>query len=352
MPHHTGPTHPEQRGGDVWDRHPEFASLPKDRILDPRGRIRPLYLRIETVNLCNNDCIICAYGDQTRAKTHMTAAIFEKSVADYGDMGGGYVSLTPLVGDVLLDRHLRDRIDTLRRCDFVSGIGFTTNGAMAHRFSGKDLDAIIGPLQRLSISIYGLDEGEYEAMARKKTYRRMIDGVRRIVAASSVPVSLEFRLLKERPEGFIETWLRDEVGLRPGDGRTVVNSVVMNYANWGKFDEANRPLPNEAKWFAMQKATERPQCLIPLFAFIVFSGGNVSFCPCDNYDDIDEFRLGNVMADSLSNLYNSEKAKALWDWSRSGVPEFCQSCSFHIPLSVLADRPTILEDPYQIVGAG
>src|SRR5579862_2256810 len=219
---------------NVWNRHPEFLGLPQDRILF-EGRVRPLYLRIETVNHCNNDCIICAYSDQTRVKAHMRRAVFEKTLDDYRAMGGGYVSLTPLVGDVLLDRHLRERMDYLRKCDFVSGIGFTTNAAMAHRFSNRELNSIIGPLQRLSISIYGLDEGEYEAMARKRTYDHMVEGVRRIVNAASVPVSLEFRLLKQRSEGFIETWLRDEVGLRPDDGRTFVNSVMLDYANWGKY---------------------------------------------------------------------------------------------------------------------
>jgi MoaA/NifB/PqqE/SkfB family radical SAM enzyme len=336
---------------NVWDLHPEFLGLTKDRIIF-EGRIRPLYLRIETVNFCNNDCIICAYSDQTRPKKHMPRAVFEKTLDDYRDIGGGYVSLTPLVGDVLLDRHLRERIDYLRKCDFVSGIGFTTNAAMAHRFSDRELDRIIGPLQRLSISVYGLDEGEYEAMARKKTYLRMVEGVRRIVNAASVPVSLEFRLLKQRAEGFIETWLRDEVGLKTNDGRTFVNSVMLNYANWGKYDQANRPLPNQAKWFSMQPTQDRPQCLIPLFACMVFSNGNVSFCPCDNYDDIEEFRLGNVMTEPLGSLYNSDKARALWDWSAAGVPGFCQNCSFHIPLSVLSDRPSLLENPYQMVGAG
>ncbi len=145
---------------NVWDLHPEFQGLPQDGITF-EGRIRPLYLRIETVNHCNNDCIICAYGDQTRAKKHMPRAVFEKALDDYRNMGGGYVSLTPLVGDVLMDRHIRERIDYLQTCDFVSGIGFTTNAAMAHRFSDRELATIVGPLQRLSISIYGLDEGEY-----------------------------------------------------------------------------------------------------------------------------------------------------------------------------------------------
>ena len=141
---------------NTWDLHREFLGLPKDRILF-EGMLRPLYLRIETVNFCNNDCIICAYSDQTRIKAHMPRAVFEKAVDDYAVMGGGYVSLTPLVGDVLLDRHIRQHIDYLRKCNFVSGIGFTTNAAMAHRFSNRELDGIVGPLQRLSISIYGLD---------------------------------------------------------------------------------------------------------------------------------------------------------------------------------------------------
>lgn len=346
------PLRSDRPGAEVWDHHPEFRPLAKDRLLDPLGRIRPLYLRLETVNLCNNDCIICAYGDQTRVKKHMTAEMFVKTLDDYRQMGGGYVSLTPLVGDVLIDRHLPDRIAYLRTCDFVSGIGFTTNAAMAHRFDDAQLASVIAPLQRLSISIYGLDESEYEAMARRKTYPKMVEGVRRIVAAATVPVSLEFRLLEGRPEGFVETWVQEVLGLSLDSGDAFINSVITDFANWSLYDEASRPLPGKARWFALQPQAQRPQCLIPMFAFIVFSNGNVSFCPCDNYDDVDEFRLGNVMEDSLPSLYNSDKAKALWDWSGSGTPRFCQNCSFHIPLSVLDDRPDILENPYQIVGAG
>ena len=335
-----------------WDRHPEFDGVSRDRLIDPQGRARPLYLKIETVNLCNNDCIICAYGDQSRARRFMASAIFERALDQYQDMGGGYVSLTPLVGDPLMDRHLLQRIRYLRACPFVSGIGFTTNGAVAHRFDDDTLAEIIGALQRLSISIYGLDAEEHRAMTRRDGgYTRMTDGIRRIVEAAAVPVSLEFRLLNERPAGFIEDWLAD-IGIDANDGRVAINSVAMQFANWGLYDERDRPLPGQASWFDFKPAAKRPQCLIPMFAVIVFSNGNVSFCPCDNFDDTEPLRLGNVMSDTISNMFNSERARHLWDWQGCGVPAFCQACSFHIPLSTLAEQPNLVDDPHRLVGAG
>ena len=36
-----------------------------------RGRYRPLALTVETINICNNDCIICPYSVQHRSKQTM-----------------------------------------------------------------------------------------------------------------------------------------------------------------------------------------------------------------------------------------------------------------------------------------
>jgi sulfatase maturation enzyme AslB (radical SAM superfamily) len=341
--HWRRPRAPEQR--------PEVRALSHPSLIDPKGRRRAVYLQLETVNLCNNNCLVCAYREQERSKIHMAMDVFEKSVSDYADMGGGYVSLTPLVGDVFLDRFLLERIAFLNKVPSVSAIGFTTNAAMAHRFDDKELAAIIAPLKRLSISIYGLDREEYETMTRKPTYNRMIEGIRRIVDVSSIQVWLEFRLLRKRPRQFVEAWVENEVGVMLGT-KACVRSILTDYANWGIFDDANMPLPQDAKWHRFEPSVSRPQCLIPLFAFIVFSNGNVSFCPCDNFQDVEELRLGNVMDHSLSELYNSEKARKLRDWAGWGVPAFCQKCSFHIPMSILETKPSLIDDPYQISGAG
>jgi Iron-sulfur cluster-binding domain len=76
------------------------------------------------------------------------------------------------------------------------------------------------------------------------------------------------------------------------------------------------------------------------------------FLSCDNFQDAEELSLGNMMDRPLSEIYNSEKARKLWDWAGSGVPAFCQKCSFHMPMAMLASNPSIVDDPFQIVGAG
>ncbi len=189
---------------------------------------------------------------------------------------------------------------------------------MAHRFDDKELAAIISPLKRVSISVYGLDQTEYETMTQRTTYRRMVEGSRRIVDVASASVSLEFRLLQKRSREYVESWVENEVGAKLGS-KASINSIITDYANWGIFDEVNMHLPQDAKWIHFEPVVSRPQCLIPLFAFIVFSNGKVSFCPCDNFQDVEELSLGNVMDRPLSEIYNSEKVRKLWDWAGSGV---------------------------------
>jgi MoaA/NifB/PqqE/SkfB family radical SAM enzyme len=341
---------------DYWTETDVISGLAYESVLRHRGASRPIYLRIETVNTCNNNCIICAYRDQTRAKAIMPMPLFRKAVQDYAEMGGGFLSLTPLVGDIFLDRYLSERLEFLRSVPEIRSLGVTTNGAMAHRFDDTELAAILQSFDRLSLSIYGTDPDEYLAMTGKPTYRRMLDGIRRVLELSPNRVLLEFRLLNKKAREELEEWVLRDVrpasGSRPASDMFFINSVITDYANWGIYDAANTPLPGDARWFDSPKSAERPQCLIPLFACIVFSNGNVSFCPCDNFDDTEELRLGNIREHRLIDLYNSPLVRRLWNWRSCGTPEFCKSCSFHIGLDVLRSDPTILTDPHKIVGAG
>ena len=122
-----------QAYADYWAETDIISDLPYESVLRHNGANRPIYLRIETVNTCNNNCIICAYRDQSRAKSIMPMALFQKAVLDYAEMGGGFLSLTPLVGDILLDRYLSERLQFLRTVPEIRSLGVTTNGAMVHR---------------------------------------------------------------------------------------------------------------------------------------------------------------------------------------------------------------------------
>jgi MoaA/NifB/PqqE/SkfB family radical SAM enzyme len=339
-----------------WKELPELSNVPNINLLRNGRKCRPLYLRIETVNICNNRCIICAYPDQTRPEQVMTMPVFKKTVEDYVSLGGGYLSLTPLVGEVLLDPSLTERLQYLELFAHKIELGVTTNAAMACRYSDDELKYILGRFTKISISVYGLDPVEYNQLTQRKNFKKALEGIRRIITCSSQPVSMEFRLLKKRTQEQLNDWLKNEVmiGVNASAGalKTKINSSTTNYANWGIYNKNNNPLPGDAHWTTLKKTDNVPQCLIPLFACLVFSNGNVSYCPCDNFDDIEELRLGNIMERSLTRIYNSQRAHELWHWEQYGTPRFCRNCSFHIPLSILQTNSTILSDPHQIVGAG
>src|SRR4030042_5208084 len=62
----------------------------------------PGSLAIEPINICNANCIFCAYQYQKRPKQRMADRVFEKAIRDYVELGGGDLYLAVVVGDPLL----------------------------------------------------------------------------------------------------------------------------------------------------------------------------------------------------------------------------------------------------------
>ena len=312
------------------------------------GGFRPIALFCETVNLCNNSCIVCAYDQQTRAKGTMSMELFDKVLKDYSAMGGGHLSFTPVVGDALLDRHLVERV---RRCeDFpaIGGLSFTTNAAIADLLDDEALAYVLSRLRRIYISVYGLNESEYRTMTRRDTYQRVVREIERILRLAKNEVVFGFRLLIRREPGEACRWLEELDAYRDCKATVTVQPPIYSYSNWGVFD-IGAALPADATW--RETPAKKDQCLVPILGCQVFWDGNVSFCPCDDFDQAESLHLGNLAESSLGELYSGERARQLWDWRLNGVPEFCKKCSFYQPLTNLETAGDIFKDPLILAGA-
>lgn len=190
-----------------------------------RGRFRPLTISIETVNICNNDCVICPYSAQTRKRRVMRPELFAKVIADYVAIGGGPVSLTPLVGEALLDKHLAERLALLRETPAVSSVSATTNAVMVRRFNDAILTQLLAGIDLLNVSVYGLDREEYLVMTQRDEYDLFRSGLVRVVALGKPgAISLGIRQLRRRQPGEVEAW-RDAI-LRDA-GRTELPIVSV-----------------------------------------------------------------------------------------------------------------------------
>jgi radical SAM protein with 4Fe4S-binding SPASM domain len=330
---------------DPWAAFPFVGAARGADKLKFGDKFRPLTVQCETVNTCNNLCIICAYPTEARAKVIMPMAVFEKVLCDYSDMGGGYLSLTPVTGDILMDRYLLQRLELVKRFPAITGLGVTTNAAMLDRFSDEEVRTIVDSFGRIQISIYGLDENEYFEMTKRKTYGRAVDGIRRILAVRTDAVFLAFRLLKRRSREEVHDWIRDVVGCT---GAVSISSLMFGgYANFTSLD-TSKPLPYGATWGPIApKKTQ--QCVIPLLALQVSSNGDVSICPCVGAQE--DLVLGNIRHKTLLELFNSTKTRELWDWANTGVPASCARCSFYSPLDRVRTDPSLIAHPFDMIGA-
>jgi radical SAM protein with 4Fe4S-binding SPASM domain len=305
-------------------------------------RSRPLMLICETVNICNHNCIICPYSSLKRDKQLMKMDVFRKVLRDYSDMGGGYLSLTPMVGDIFFDKFLPERLEMISDYPLIKNISVTTNAVCADNFSDESLKYIINQFDRFHISVYGLDENEYFTMTQRKTYSKMIHSIEKILDITEKEnIVFGFRLLKNRSGSEIETWFEDNFG------KIYPYSYTNMYSNWGCSLDHLVILPWDASWNKKDESDE--PCLIPLLGMQIFPNGDVSFCACADFECNPELYLGNIIINSLGEIYNSEKTKNLWH-NLPKVPDICKNCSFYKPISDLKNNENIFESPLDMVG--
>jgi hypothetical protein len=312
-----------------------------------RGRFRPLAVSVETINICNNDCVICPYSSQTRKRGTMPMVLFRKFVRDYTEIGGGHISLTPLVGEVFLDKHLKERLQIMREAPAVTSVSVTTNAIMVHRFDDDHLGSLLGDIDRMHISVYGLDREEYFVMTKKDEYdlfRQSLIRILRLAKAGSV--SLGARTLKRRSGEALDAWRR-EIAKDAGIESVEVTTVAHDFANWSFFD-TTKTLPFDGEWRPVTQVTE--QCGIPLLGMQIMSDGRVSFCACANFDGTPELLVGDLNNQSLAEILDLPQVARLWDWGGCGVPEFCKTCSFHLPLDRLGKVDWVYRDPGRFMG--
>jgi radical SAM protein with 4Fe4S-binding SPASM domain len=304
---------------------------------------RPVMLLCETINICNNDCIICAHDIMRRKKTIMPLELFERVLIEYAKVGGGALSLTPVVGEVFLDKYLVERFRLIKKYEKINRVSFSTNAVVSDRFSDEELSFIIERTERIYISVYGLDEVEYRIMTKRNSYDRLVKNVKRLLQLVDNPnkIRFGFRCLKIHSENEIKTWILSNFCAEIGFDH------MRTYNNWGDILDTTKPLPFDGEWKKVQE--NKSQCLIPLIAYQVFADGNVSFCPCCDFDCNDELHIGNIKDNSLANIYNSQKTQDLWNFKEK-MPAFCRKCSFHIPLDDLTKFEFIFENPYPLIG--
>jgi O-antigen chain-terminating methyltransferase len=310
------------------------------------ARMRPIMLFCETVNICNADCVFCSYSRQTRPHGFMKAELFDRVLDQYVQIGGGLLTLTPVVGDALLDRFWMQRIRLLAEMHRWITPSVTTNLYALDKYSDQEIIEMMTVLRRIHISCYGIDAAECESLTRRRYFHRFLSHTRRLLnlrkdSGVACDVRVGFRLATPRTREELESFLRGQIG------QPLPFKSTATYANWG--NSMRGTLPSGATWISPRR-NESPCAMLPL-SVQVYWNGRVSACSCCDYDSSDQLHLGDITSQSLEEIFNSPKNQAVWQAQQAGeLHQICRDCTFHVPLAALSAQHLIVQRPLDFIG--
>jgi len=298
-------------------------------------RQAPLVLQIETTNICNSACVFCAYLKMRREKGVMSLPLFEQVVAEYAAMGGGPVSLTPLVGDALLDPHLLERLRILDASPRISQISLTTNAIALERYSDEQLRQILQIIDCIQVSIGGLDAATYETMYGVKRFPMVQKAMERLLTikdevANPPNINFAFRTNDWRFE------LRFRKQLEEYRRRGAFVSHIWTYANYAGLVQNDARLKLEVIEGAKEK---RLPCVYAAVHMAIGWDGRITACGCADFEG-KELKLGQAGEDPLPEVWRGEKRKSILKaFTRGKLPQICQRCSAYQPDAAIFSRP-------------
>lgn len=289
------------------------------------ARARPAALLIEGTNICNAECVFCAYPQMQRPKTTMPMEIFKKAVDEWTAMGQTVVGLTPIVGDPLLDRHLFERLDDLFSRPTITGCHFFTNAI----FMRPDMpERLAGYGRRLTLlfSIGGFDRETYGRIMGVDRFDEVSRNMKLLVEAkarlnSGMNLEIRPRAPKAGEKGEFWDYLKKieaEGLLRMGPSTP--------YDNWG--GQIAEETLREAGLPPAPAPAHRGPCRHAITGPVVLADGRVNACCCRDVEAT--LVIGDLKVEPLNDILSGSRLTDLLKrQARGDFPEACRRCTFY-----------------------
>ena len=295
----------------------------------------PDRLIVQLTNICNANCTFCAYQYLKDPKSFMNDNVFNQSIDQYHELGGEFVDLTPLVGDLLIDPKVFDRIKYVTSKKFKK-VRFFTNGILLSRKNYPEKLVEAKPTH-VTFSVPGFDKEMYERVYRSKSYNAMLKGISRFLEINNnleEKIHVSFALKPDVP---------DEIGVYTEDYKRWIEPYidrsqlhfVRDLDNWGGSIKQKdltgnmrlvEPIPIEKKKFP---------CYFTFFLAIMVDG-SIRLCGCrfNNGTEYDGLVVGHIEKESLLEVWQSKKVETIRNnFLKGDLISVCQTCTHYGPYS-------------------
>lgn len=295
---------------------------------------RPWNLHVELTNLCNSNCIFCAYQYQTRPIAFMSDAIYKKALDDYCAIGGGDLMLEVIVGDPLVDTRFIQRVRQARQRKEIASIDTTTNLIALREHQIKEL--IESGISKIQISTGPFREDLYSQIYRNKWYKSVLKNVKALLEQNeSLRGPVEIKIAFRSNLSMKET-------LSLPDYRLIANlphKVEFNtdFDTWTAEITPQQLL--DGMHIRPPSNLEREPCIWLYDGPIIFANGDVGLCGCRDFNANSELIAGNIMEKPLIEIWQSENVMGLRKRFYDGnFPKICKKCTTYANLDMFRTK--------------
>jgi MoaA/NifB/PqqE/SkfB family radical SAM enzyme len=292
-------------------------------------------LFIEPTSHCNLECSFCTYRLDLHPRLTMDMERFGDYAAQARAMGFADMVLTPINGDVFMDRTILDKLRLLDAMADGPGIILYTNliGASAEQL-GEIL--ALARLKMFQVSIYGHDFETFRRITGRGEvqFRRLLANLETmagLVGQGAVPKALsicvrtgrQYRLDRETA-GELHVLLRRLTGLG------IPVSVQSSLDDWGGLVKESDLDGLDMPLIRGSLIPKNGACIEPFYNIQILADGRVNACACRSVGD--DLIIGDLRKDGLKTILSDRNPAytGLIERQQNGhFPGSCKGCSFY-----------------------
>jgi MoaA/NifB/PqqE/SkfB family radical SAM enzyme len=307
------------------------ALLGRQFLPHPRQKIQ-----IETSGRCNLACKFCAYSKKVDGKTTMSMDLFQEVVNQAADMGFSEIGLTPMTGEVFMDKGIIEKMHYLDDHPQIKSYSFFTNFVVPSEETIKELFDL-HKLKFINISLYGHDDKSFCNLTRATTkeYHRLVKNLNYLYDLYSKRRSFIVRIgWRTIPSFKIEKSFQNnelqEIFLKFQLYHNVRFNNVWSYSNWGGEITQKDVEDTGLKVNEGTQVYRKGLCSV-IFRFSgILADGRVNACVCRDVNG--SLVVGDLKKESLSyvlSLNNPLYANLIQEQLESKFRRVCLNCDFY-----------------------
>ncbi|MBU1908465.1 MAG: radical SAM protein [Verrucomicrobia bacterium] len=280
----------------------------------------PRRIALEMTSRCNFLCRMCPQQNLTRPRMDMPGTLYRKVIDEIDRYGIEGLWMYHL-GESLLHPEFRENVEHISSKKNLGIIWMSTNGRY---FTEEYIRLVLrSNITYINFSVHAVTEDTYGTVAPRENFATVQDNLaalyrlKQASGKSGTPFLRCQMIEQETTRHEVDPFIRDHV--RRAD---LVSINMLEYVN----------LPNNA--YGMKQRARRPltNCLrVTRNDCFICSNGTVTLCDAAYNGEI---FLGNVETESLFDIWNGKKRKAIMDLNARGrmseIPFCCQCTDYDI----------------------